>query len=100
MLISVRSHDNKLCLFLLNVHAMQDAKEKRLISSSDYMQLKHHKEPTLNPRKNTKNRITCLKFFMVAVWILICLDMKYLRFGFHKVSQKIIENSEYSSEFN
>ena len=28
--------------------------------------------------KNTKNRIRYLKFLLVAVWIYICLDMKYL----------------------
>ena len=30
-------------------------------------------------RKNTKNMISCLKLFVVAVWICICLNMKYLR---------------------
>ena len=34
--------------------------------------------------KNTKNRISCLKFCVVAVWIYICLDMKYLRIWINK----------------
>ena len=29
--------------------------------------------------KNTKYRISCLNFFMLAVWIYICLDINYLR---------------------
>ena len=31
-----------------------------------------------------KNRISCLKFFVVAVWILVCLHIKYLRFWINK----------------
>ena len=39
-------------------------------------------------RKNTKNRITCLNFSMVAVWICICLDMNYLRIWIIKSASK------------
>ena len=38
--------------------------------------------------KNTKNRTTCLKFFVVAVWICNCLDMKYLRIWIIKSALK------------
>ena len=31
------------------MHALVDTHEKRLISSSDFIQLKCHEEPTLNP---------------------------------------------------
>ena len=34
-------------MFLLNVHTMQDACQKRLISSSDFIQSKRHEKPTL-----------------------------------------------------
>ena len=30
-------------------------------------------------RKNTKNRISCLNFFVVAVWMPVCVHVKYLR---------------------
>ena len=29
--------------------------------------------------KRTKNRISCLNFFVITVWLSVCLDMKYLR---------------------
>ena len=37
---------------------------------------------------NTKNRISCLKFFVVDVWICICLDINYLRIWISKSSSK------------
>ena len=38
--------------------------------------------------KNTKNRITCLTFLVVAVWICTCLDMNYLRIWITKSASK------------
>ena len=35
------------CLFLLSVHAMQDAHQKRLISVHASVELKHYEEPNL-----------------------------------------------------
>ena len=42
--------------------------------------------------KNAKNRITCLKLFVVAVWIWICLPMKYLRIWITKNASKNCSN--------
>ena len=51
MLMGSQSDDNKPCLFLLKaLHALliTDARQKRVISSSNFIQSKRHKEPTLH----------------------------------------------------
>ena len=51
MLMGYQSDDNKPCSFLLKaLHALliTDTCQKRLISSSDFIQSKRHEEPTLH----------------------------------------------------
>ena len=65
---------------LLNVFMHWKVPTKRLIYSIESKQLKYWIMSQLQTfRKNTKIRISCLNFFVVAVWIPICLDMKNLR---------------------
>ena len=55
------------------------SREKSFISSSDFVVITLEYFKFSNPWKNAKNRISCLKFFVVAVWIPVCVHMKYLR---------------------
>ena len=74
--------DNKSGSFLLSgVIASIQTKmpAKRGISSSNFVVIRSEYFQFSNPQKNTKNRSSYLKFFVVAVWIYIYLDIKYLR---------------------
>ena len=73
------SHHNKPCSFLLKGPCIprRPPKEAFQVRTSWWSDWNISSFQTLG--KNTKNRSSCLKFFVVAVWIYICLDIKYLR---------------------
>ena len=76
----------------MKINSNQDARKKKAHFSADTSACRRlnfglfHQLQTNG--KYTKNRITCLNFSVVAVWICICLDMNYLRIWINKSASK------------
>ena len=83
--IRVKTMDNKPGLFLLSGVIACKATRPRKSHFEFGLSCGNMTRSQLQPfGKNTKNRISCLKFLVVAVWICTCLDMKYLRIWINK----------------